>query len=138
VGIFGCIVYLVACYISVGNYPESQYMDIWMVLMTITSISSFLGDLGVMGSIFGTRCCNCIKSNRTRVKARFFILAVILQLTTEFEVFHYLIMDVHLQLTYLVWFIRYDLIILAELRSWSASMLLIGGTRQGCCIFKWN
>ncbi|XP_038820686.1 claudin-4-like [Salvelinus namaycush] len=57
--------------------------------MTITSISSILGSLGEMGSIFGTKCCNFIKSNRTRVKVKFisgtfFILAGILQLNTLF------------------------------------------------------
>ncbi|XP_041706254.2 claudin-4-like, partial [Coregonus clupeaformis] len=64
-------------------------LDVRMDMLKITSISTIMGALGVMGSIFGTKCCNCIKSNRTRVKARFivgifFILAGILQLTTIF------------------------------------------------------
>ncbi|XP_064860994.1 claudin-4-like [Oncorhynchus nerka] len=109
-GIFGWIVSLVPCALSIllpfSFSPEPPYRDIWMVLMT-TSISSILGALGVMGSIFGTRCCNCIKSNR--VKARFivgtfFILAGILQLTTVFLVDHYLRTDVHLQLNPFVLF----------------------------------
>ncbi|XP_029626077.1 claudin-4-like [Salmo trutta] len=140
-GIFGWIVSLVSCYISISHYY--YIWDMKKVLMTITSISSILGALGVMGSIFGTRCCNCIESNRIRVKARFivgifFILASILQLTTEIVVVHFLIMDVQRQLANLVDFILFDLVFLAELSSWSASMLLIGGTILCCSIFKRN
>ncbi|CAB1333230.1 unnamed protein product [Coregonus sp. 'balchen'] len=77
-GVIGWTVSLVPCAISI--------LDIWMDLKKITSIYTILGALGVMGSIFGTKCCNCIKINRTRVKARFivgifFILAGIHQLT---------------------------------------------------------
>ncbi|XP_013985104.2 claudin-4-like [Salmo salar] len=138
-GIFGWIVSLVSCYISISHYY--YIWDMKKVLMTITSISSILGTLGVMGSIFGTRCCNCIESNRIRVKARFivgifFILAGILQLTTEIVVVHFLIMDVQRQLAHLVDFILSDLVFLAELSMWSASMLLIGGTILCCSIFK--
>ncbi|XP_055791073.1 claudin-4-like [Salvelinus fontinalis] len=145
-GIFGWILSLVASALSVSipfmHYPEPHYRHIWMVLMT-TSISSILGALGVMGSIFGTRCCNCIKSNRIRVKARFivgifFILAGILQFTTVFLVDHYLRMDVHLQLSPFALFTQHKLVILAEVCRWSASMLLIGGTILCCCIFKRN
>nr|XP_046172608.1 claudin-4-like [Oncorhynchus gorbuscha] len=147
-GIFGWIASLAPCALSILRpfhvFPEPPFRDIWMVLMTITSISSILGALGVMGSIFGTRCCNCIKSNRIRVKARFivgifFILAGILQLTTEFVIVHYLITDVHLQLRYLVIFYPINwVIMLAELSIWSACMLLIGGTILCCSIFKRN
>ncbi|XP_031665407.1 claudin-4-like [Oncorhynchus kisutch] len=148
-GIFGWIVsvvsflYIISILHPFIFFPEAPFRDIWMVLMTITSISSILGALGVMGSIFGTRCCNCIKSNRTRVKARFivgifFILAGILQLTTEFVIVHYLITDVHLQLKYLVIHPINWVIILAELSCWSACMLLIGGTILCCSIFKRN
>eukprot|EP00063_Salmo_salar_P010352 XP_013985187.1 PREDICTED: claudin-4-like [Salmo salar] len=145
-GIFGWIVSLVLCVISVwfpyNHYPEPQYRNIWKILMT-TSISSILGALGVMGSIFGTKCCNCIRSNRTRVKARFivgtfFILAGILQLTTLFLVDHYLRTDFHLLLYPFVLFTQHDLVILAEVCRWSASMLLIGGTILCCSIFKRN
>ncbi|XP_029626078.1 claudin-4-like [Salmo trutta] len=145
-GIFGWIVSLVPCVISVwfpyNHYPEPQYRNIWKILMT-TSISSILGALGVMGSIFGTKCCNCIRSNRTRVKARFivgtfFILAGILQLTTLFLVDHYLRTDFHLQLYPFVLFTQHHLVILAEVCRWSASMLLIGGTILCCSIFKRN
>ncbi|XP_035627511.1 claudin-4-like [Oncorhynchus keta] len=144
-GIFGWIVSLVSCALSIllpfRFYPEPLYRDIWMVLMTITSIFTILGSLGVMGSIFGTRCCNCIKSNR--IKARFivgtfFILAGILQLTTVFLVDHYLRTDVHLQLNPFVLFTHNDLVILAEFNRWSSSMLLIGGTILCCCIYKRN
>ncbi|XP_020326518.1 claudin-4-like [Oncorhynchus kisutch] len=129
-GIFGWIVSLVPCALSIllpfSFSPEPPYRDIWMVLMTITSIFTILGALGVMGSIFGTRWCNCIKSNR--VKARFivgtfFILASILQLTTVFLVDHYLRTDVHLQLNPFVLFTQHDLVILAEFNRWSSSML---------------
>ncbi|XP_038820687.1 claudin-4-like [Salvelinus namaycush] len=145
-GIFGWIVSLVPSALSVWipfrHYPEPHYRDIWMVL-TITSISTILGALGVMGFIFGTRCCNCIKSNRIRVKARFivgtfFILTGILQFTTVFLVDHYLRTDVHLQLYPFVLFTQHDLVILAEVCRWSTSMLLIGGTILCCCIFKRN
>ncbi|XP_071219392.1 claudin-9-like [Salvelinus alpinus] len=145
-GIFGWVVSLVPSALSIllpfRHYPEPHYGDMWKVLMT-TSISSILGALGVMGSIFGTRCCNCIKSNRIRVKARFtvgifFILAGILQLTTLFLVVHYLRTDLHLQLYPFVLFTQHDLVILAEVCRWSASMLLIGGTILCCCIFKRN
>ncbi|XP_064817784.1 claudin-4-like [Oncorhynchus masou masou] len=144
-GIFGWIVSLVPCALYIlllfSFSPEPPYRDIWMVLMTITSISSILGALGVMGSIFGTRCCNCIKS--IRVKARFivgtfFILAGILQLTTVFLVDHYLRTDVHLQLNPFVLFTQHDLVILAEFNRWSSSMLLLGGTILCCCIYKRN
>jgi VIT1/CCC1 family predicted Fe2+/Mn2+ transporter len=117
-GIFGWIVSRVSCALSIllpfSYYPVPQYRNIWKVLIT-TSISSILGALGVMGSIFGTRCCNCIKSNRIRVKARFivgifFILAGILQLTTVFLVDHYLRTDVHLQLNPFVLFTHNDLV----------------------------
>uniref|UniRef100_A0A4W5KF82 Claudin 3c n=1 Tax=Hucho hucho TaxID=62062 RepID=A0A4W5KF82_9TELE len=146
-GIFGWIVSLLPCYISIvclGQYPHVLFhRDIWMNLMTITSISSILGALGVMGSIFGTNCCNCIKSNRTRVKATFiigtlFILAGILQLTSLFLVDHCLRSDVHLQLYPSVLFTQHNLVILAEVCRWSASMLLIGGTTLCCHIFKRN
>ncbi|XP_055791070.1 claudin-4-like [Salvelinus fontinalis] len=145
-GIFGWIVSLVASALSVwipfSHHPEPHYRNIWMLLMT-TSISSILGALGVMGSIFGTRCCNCIKSKRIRIKGRFivgifFILAGILQFTTVFLVDHYLRMDVHLQLSPFALFTQHDLVILAEVCRWSASMLLIGGTILCCCIFKRN
>ncbi|CDQ93646.1 unnamed protein product [Oncorhynchus mykiss] len=145
-GIFGWIASPVPCALYILGpfyfFPEPPFRDIWMLLMP-TFISTILGALGVMGSIFGTRCCNCIKSNRTRVKARFivgmfFILAGILQLTTEFVIVHYLITDVHLQLTYLVIHPINWVIMLAELSCWSACMLLIGGTILCCSIFKGN
>ncbi|XP_070299602.1 claudin-4-like [Salvelinus sp. IW2-2015] len=79
--IFGWIVSLVSCYVSILTHtllpfsysPEPHYGAKWTGLITLTSISTILGALGVMGSIFGTRCCNCIKNNRTRVKARFIV-----------------------------------------------------------------
>ncbi|XP_071220895.1 claudin-9-like [Salvelinus alpinus] len=142
-GIFGWIVSLVACVLSILYYPPPINWGMWKVLMTITSISSILAALGVMGSIFGTKCCNCIKSNRIRVKARFivgifFILAGILQLTTEIVVVHYLITDVQRQIDNFAKFTVFNLVLLAEVSSWSACMLLIGGTILCCCIFKRN
>ncbi|XP_052376547.1 claudin-4-like [Oncorhynchus keta] len=137
-GIFGWIVSLMPCCISVllififHVFPEPRYRDTWMLLMT-TSISSLLGALGMMGSIFGTRCCNCIKSNRTRVKARFivgifFILAGILQYTTVFLNYY---------LTHnLPEYWRGLLISFAEHSRWAASLLLIGGTILCCSTLK--
>ncbi|XP_038820689.1 claudin-4-like [Salvelinus namaycush] len=145
-GIFGWIVSLAPCALSIllpfSYPPEPHYGGMWKVLMT-TSISTILGALGVMGSIFGTRCCNCIKSKRIRIKARFtvgifFILAGILQFTTVFLVDHYLRTDVHLQLYPRILFTQHALVILAEVCRWSTSMLLIGGTILCCCIFKRN
>ncbi|XP_064827250.1 claudin-4-like [Oncorhynchus masou masou] len=130
-GIFGWIFSLIPCGISVLFILDSN-RDAWMLLMT-TSISSILGALGVMGSILGTRCCNCIKSNRTRVKARFivgifFILAGILQFTTVFLNYY---------LTHNFpgywWGI---LISFSENSRWATSMLLIGGTILCCSTLK--
>ncbi|XP_070990872.1 claudin-4-like [Oncorhynchus clarkii lewisi] len=130
-GIFGWIVSLVPCCISV-LFILDPYRDTWTFLMT-TSISSILGALGVMGSIFGTRCCNCIKSNRTRVKARFivgifFILAGILQFTTVF-------LNYYLTHTFPE-YRRGFLIFFAEHSRWAGSMLLIGGTILCCSTLK--
>ncbi|XP_021445957.2 claudin-4-like [Oncorhynchus mykiss] len=130
-GIFGWIVSLVPCCIYVLLRLDF-YRDTWMLLMT-TSISSILGALGVMGSIFGTRCCNCIKSNRTRVKARFivgifFILAGILQFTTVF-------LNYYLSPKFPEYWSR-GLIYFAEHSRWAASMLLIGGTILCCSTLK--
>ncbi|CAB1333239.1 unnamed protein product [Coregonus sp. 'balchen'] len=91
-GICGWVVSLVPCFMTIlgpHGYGPEHYRHIWMDMLKITCISTILGALGVMGSIFGTKCCNCIKSNRTRVKARFivgifFILSGILQLTIVF------------------------------------------------------
>ncbi|XP_041706248.2 claudin-4-like [Coregonus clupeaformis] len=58
-----------AALLLIGGFILCITMD----MLKITSISTILGALGVMGSIFGTKCCNCIKSNRTRVKARFIV-----------------------------------------------------------------
>ncbi|CAB1333231.1 unnamed protein product [Coregonus sp. 'balchen'] len=130
VSLVHCVVYRVVSY-----GPPSGVM--W-ALMTITFISTILGSLGVMGSLFGTKCCNCIKSNRTRVKARvilgtFFILSGILQLSTVFLVAHYMIQNIPFLLDHLG-----VLGYLAQFNRWSASMLLIGGTIRCCCIFKRN
>ncbi|XP_020326505.1 claudin-3-like [Oncorhynchus kisutch] len=130
-GIFGWIVSLMPCYISV-LFILDPYRDTWTFLMT-TSISSILGALGVMGSIFGTRCCNCIKNNRTRVKARFivgifFILAGILQFTNVF-------LNYYLTHNFPEYW-RGLLISFAEHSRWAASMLLIGGTILCCSTLK--
>ncbi|CAB1333233.1 unnamed protein product [Coregonus sp. 'balchen'] len=85
-----------------------------MDMLKITSISTILGALGVMGSIFGTKCCNCIKSNRTRVKARFIVGIFFILAEYRWEV----------------------LFFSTEFCRWSASMLLIGGTILCCSTLK--
>ncbi|XP_041706249.1 claudin-4-like [Coregonus clupeaformis] len=135
-GICGWVVSLVPCSIIIlgpPGYGPGHYRHIWMDMLKITCISTILGALGVMGSIFGTKCCNCIKSNRTRVKARFivgifFILAGILQLTTVFLVY-YLTQNIPEY-----W--REYMLFSTEFCRWSASMLLIGGTILCCSTLK--
>ncbi|CAB1333238.1 unnamed protein product [Coregonus sp. 'balchen'] len=135
-GICGWVVSLVPCSIIIlgpHGYGPEHYRHIWMDMLKITCISTILGALGVMGSIFGTKCCNCIKSNRTRVKARFivgifFILAGILQLTTVFLVY-YLTQNIPEY-----W--REYMLFSTEFCRWSASMLLIGGTILCCSTLK--
>lgn len=134
-GVIGWIVSVVPCALflsGVMDFPQNREVS----QVQITYFSIFIGLLGMIFSISGTKFTNCTQRNTKTSKAEviifggiFFILAGLIHLILIFLV----VLDMTQNSDPENFLRSNNLTFSAEFNRWAASLLLIGGTILCCC-----